>query len=55
MIHTIVSLEEVFADKEYLQLITEGYDIGYSEHIGASSQKQVRILFSTNPRDYLSI
>jgi len=55
MIHTIVSLDEVFAQNMDIQVTTEKTSFGYAEYITADGKKQLRRLISTDPAQYLKL
>lgn len=55
MIHTIVSLEEVFAQNMDLQVTTEKTSFGYAEYVTTQGKKQLRRLISTDPAQYLKL
>lgn len=53
MIHTIVNLEEVFAEPEAPKIVTEKTDCGYAEYITVNGKRRIHRLISTKPADYL--
>lgn len=55
MIHTIIDLNEVFANSEEPEIFTEPTNGGYAEYITVNGKKRLRRLFSTRPQDYLGI
>ncbi len=55
MMHTIIDLNEVFADGSELGLTTVLTSSGYSEYVTVNGKKRLHRLFSTRPHDYLNI
>lgn len=55
MIHTIIDLNDVFADRDEYDLSTELTDIGYKEYITINGEKHLHRLFSTRPQDFLKL
>lgn len=55
MIHTIVSLDDVFAHNGDIQVSTEKTSFGYAEYITTEGKKQLRRLISTDPAQYLKL
>ncbi len=55
MIHTIVSLNEVFAQNTDIQVTTEKTSCGYAEYVTSEGKKQLRRLISTDPAEYLKL
>ncbi len=55
MMHTIISLSDIFADDTSLSLSAQYQNGIYREYLTLNGQKQLHRLFSTNPRDYLDI
>ncbi len=50
MMHTIISLDDVFPSELPADIAIKRVDSGYAEYSG----NKLRRLFSTNPADYLS-
>ena len=55
MIHTIIDLNDIFADTNEPALTTEHTKNGYVEYITVNGNKRLHRLFSTIPKDYLSL
>lgn len=53
MIHSIVSLCDIFADTITYKTETCRVGCGFAEYITVNGKKQLRRLISTNPADYL--
>ncbi len=54
MIHTIVSLNDVFAESTP-KLILQRHTNGYTEYIDNNGQRMLCRYFSTKPSDYLKM
>ncbi len=55
MMHTIISLNDIFASVDDPYIITELSDSGYNEYVTVNGQKRLRRCFSTDPQDYLRL
>ncbi len=53
MIHSIVSLNDIFADNRSYQTVTEQVSCGYAEYSVINGKKQLVRLISTDPAQYL--
>ena len=55
MMHTIISLSDVFWQNDAVQPISEPFGNGAAEYIRYNGEKRLQRLFSTDPTDYLKI
>lgn len=55
MIHTIVSLADVFSQDKMCSSVYESFGSGTAEYIRYNGEKRLNRLFSTVPSDYLKI
>lgn len=53
MIHTIVSLEDVFGSQEVIDSDFQKTSNGYAEYITVNGRRQLRRIISTDPAEYL--
>ncbi|MBQ9947519.1 MAG: hypothetical protein IJO91_03935 [Oscillospiraceae bacterium] len=53
MIHTIVSLDDVFASHEAISTDLQKTSNGYAEYITVNGRRQLRRIISTDPAEYL--
>ncbi len=55
MMHTIISLSDIFAGSDNTDIITELSDNGYREYVTVNGKRHLRRCFSTDPQDYLRL
>ncbi len=53
MIHSVVSLSDVFASREEVSSELQKTPCGYAEYITVNGRRQLRRLISTDPAEYL--
>ncbi|MGN0650138.1 MAG: YlzJ-like family protein [Oscillospiraceae bacterium] len=54
MIHTIISLYDVFASPQPEQVVTERISCGYAEYRSVNGKRTLSRVISTDPRVYLN-
>ena len=55
MMHTIISLADVFSEVPQQKRYVEKYGSGCAEYIEYNGRKRLHRLFSTDPNDYLNL
>ena len=53
MIHTIISLDDVFASQQTENIVTERISCGYAEYRSVNGKRALSRVISTDPRVYL--